>query len=535
MRRPLLATLTLALAACACGRCTPPAPAAADAGAARAPDAGSGLALEALTGDVRLQRASAPGAPALEGPLRDGDTLQTGAGAAATVRLPDGRRLEVGPEARLRVSAGAGHIELEVLQGEVLSRTPAAPARARVLLTLRTPQGLTRVSAGSEVQVAVEGAGAVKVTVRLGEVEFIGPTGERTRGVQGDVLRVTAGRVEVVARERRVLALAPLRVTVRADGPGTQLRKGGAGAWRALAARGEVLAPGDGLRARGSPARLSLQGSGSALLLQRGGELAFDGAGQAEAPAGAPDGALDEARVQLRRGALALQVAPGRSGRLVLPELTVESGGGGLQLERGQGPAHRGRAHGRGHAGARRGAPGPARRGARAGARGRWAAARGGPAARGGGAAGGRRRGRRAAAALPPGPLRGGAGVGRPGAPRGGAAWRSRATRPSRTRCSPGRCTRPSSTCPRPRAAQLHWRVTDAQGARVAQGVVRLAPEPPRRALAQLRNEVPEGTERTTIFYRTQPPGVTFTWAPCRTPRVPAHRVPSRGAGQSRW
>jgi len=76
-----------------------------------------------------------------------------------------------------------------------------------------------------------------------------------------------------------------------------------------------------------------------------------------------------------------------------------------------------------------------------------------------------------------------------------------------------GRVYRASVNVPAPARGELHWRVTGADGTRLAQGRVRLAPEPRQRPLARLRNEVPEGTERTTIFYQDRPPAVTFTWA----------------------
>ena len=351
MSRLLLPTLLLALSGTAA--CDAPAPPARDAGSAGATDAA--VSLEALRGEVQLSRGQPDAsAPAVAGPLRDGDLVQTGAGAAATLRLPDGRSVELGPGARLRVRAREGHVELEVLQGVVLSRTPAADAGP---LLLRTPQGLTRVEGRGEVQVAVE-EGEARVEVRLGAVQLIGPGGSPTRAAVGDVLRVTAGRVEVLSRAPRVVALAPLRVTVRAAGSGVQLRRQGERRWRSVASDGETLAEGDALRTGGAAAQLSLQGSSASLLLQEGSELSFEG-GVSAADGG---GALDEARVQLLRGT-------------------------------------------------------------------------------------------------------------------------------------------------------LHWRVTGADGARVAQGAARLAPEPPRRTLARLRNEVSEGTERTTIFYQDTPPGVTFTWS----------------------
>jgi ferric-dicitrate binding protein FerR (iron transport regulator) len=451
---------------------------------------------------VQLQRAPADGAAsaARAGPLRDGDTVQTGAGAGATLRLPDGRSVEVGPEARLRVRARSGSIELEVLQGVVISRTPAADAPP---LRLRTAEGLTQLGGAGVVQVAAE-PGGTRVEVRLGEVQLIGPTGTPTRAAAGDVLRVTAGRVQVLSRAPRVVTLAPLRVTVRAGGAGVQLRRQGETRWRRLSAKGEALAPGDGVRTAAAPAQLTLPEGGPALLLQGLSELTFESAGQDA------EGALDEARVALLRGTLALQLAPGRTGRLVLPELTVESSsGGGLSFERGaEGLTVAARA---GEATLLRGSE---RQSLRAGERARVPGAAAAPLE---------------VEALPRAPVSLPAGepvqLFHPGLPEVTLAWTGEVP-PEGVRVEvasdaaftqpvlAGQVYAPFVNVPAPARGSLYWRVTAADGARLARGSVRLAPEPQRRPLERLRNEVPEGTERTTIFYQDRPPGVTFTWAP---------------------
>ena len=66
---------------------------------------------------------------------------------------------------------------------------------------------------------------------------------------------------------------------------------------------------------------------------------------------------------------------------------------------------------------------------------------------------------------------------------------------------------------PAPRRGALYWRVL-GRGRRGAgtRAAPPSRPSAPPRTSARVRNEVPDGREKTTIFYQDKPPAVTFTW-----------------------
>ena len=471
---------------------------------APAPDAGVGAELgrlEGLSGEVRLERGGKT-IPAVEGPLHGGDAVETGAGGAATVRFPDGRSVEVGPDARFALGEDSGGIVMQVERGIILSRVPAGtrpsgPGTKKVTLSILTPFGLTRVGgdAPSEVSVAVE-KDAGRVEVRLGAIEFVGRDGQQLRAAQGEAVAVAGGRAELV-RTPRVVELAPIPVTVRLGAGRAEVRPQGTVRWRPVKKQGEVLAPGDGVRTRaGGTAVLALEGSSSVLSLGSGTELVLESAGQG--------GTTDEARVDLRQGGLGLRLAQGRTSRVVLPGLNVEgSGAAGLEVRRtatgyrvdaftGQVTLVRGESRQ------------PLRAGERATVEGGSGAARVEP--------------------LAPAPLvlspSDGAEVYHQGLPEVAFTWEGEGaarvevasdagfTRPVLS----GTVFRPFVNVSAPARGTLFWRVRREDGTEVAKGSARFAPERPPRDLDRVRNVVPEGPEKTTIFYQDKPPAVTFTY-----------------------
>jgi hypothetical protein len=74
---------------------------------------------------------------------------------------------------------------------------------------------------------------------------------------------------------------------------------------------------------------------------------------------------------------------------------------------------------------------------------------------------------------------------------------------------------RPQVTVTLPRRGALYWRAYSPDGkTEVDRGSVSIEPEPALKDLERLRNEVPAGSEKTTIFYQDKPPAVTLTWRP---------------------
>jgi hypothetical protein len=477
----------------------PPAPVAVaraveDAGVAAAPLA----RLVELKGEVRLERGGKQ-QPAAEGPLFGGDAVETGVDGGAMVRFADGRTVEVGPEARFLLREEAGGVVLEVARGLVLSRVPAEATRGegeagprgpQVQLTILTPFGLTRVgSGGGEVQVDV-GQEEGRVEVLLGTVEVVAKNGQAVEASQGQAVSVKADGLR-----KRVLELAPIQVTVHAATGRTEWRQKGSAKWRVVDRGGEALKAGDSVRVRQGTAQLKLEGSESTLSLGTGGELVVEGV--------SGGGSTDEARLDLRKGELGLTLAPGRASRVVLPGLLVESQGAARvdvrRTEDGFTVASR--------AGDVTLVRGEARESLRAG---ELATVEGEGSAKVEAL-------KQAVLALPP-----VAGLQvfhrRPaevaltweeaGEVRVEVASDAEFKRPVLSGVARGGFV---NVAPPARGA-LHWRVRRPDGAEVARGSASFGPERSAKGeLDQLRNRVPEGPEKTTIFFQDKPPAITFT------------------------
>ncbi|RKH00917.1 hypothetical protein D7X74_38215 [Corallococcus sp. CA047B] len=483
-----------------------------DAGAAAAPLA----QLEGLTGDVRLERGGKVG-PAVPGPLLAGDAVETGDQGSAVVRFPGGRTVEVGREGRFALGSDSTGVVMKVERGIVLSRVPAggsaAGAGSKVTLNILTPFGLTRVgSEPSEVKVAVAEDSA-RVEVMLGAIELVSKDGRTLKAAQGDAVDLTRERAEVVPAAPRIVELAPIAVTVRApSGGAAEVKSKATGRWRKVRREGEVLTFGDGVRAKGGEAVLSLKDSGSLLTLSPGAEAVLEGAGQ--------EGVTDEARVNLLQGMLAVQLATGRTSRVVLPEMTLE-GGGAAKLEiRRTGSGFLVAAH-TGDVTLRRG---DTRQALRAGER----------ATVGNDGTAKVEALEAAAVAVGPGE---GAEVYHRGLSEVALTWEGEGDAVVEAaldagftrRVLWGRVHRPSVNVSAPARGTLHWRVKKEDGTPVASGSAYFAPESRTNALARVRNVVPEGPEKTTIFYQDKPPAVTFTYG--AEPQASTYRVAVYKAG----
>jgi hypothetical protein len=501
LRLRILSSLCLLLAT-ACGEdapSSPPVPPAAEvAKPAPAPVVDAGVAaelarLEKLTGEVKLERGGKT-SPAVTGPLSHGDAVETGADGGATVRFADGRTVEVGPDARFMLDEDANGVVLAVSRGLVLSRVPADAGRGagpRVQLTLLTPFGLTRVgSEESAVQVDV-GQDASHVEVLLGDVEVVAKNGQSVKATQGQAVSVKPEGVTT-----RVLELAPVQVTVNAATGRAEWKQKGSAKWRGVDKDGEALKAGDSVRVRQGTAVLKLEGSESMLALGTGGELVVEGVDRR--------GSTDEARLDLLKGELGLMLAPGRASRVVLPGLLLESSGGArLDVRRtGDGFTVDSRA---GDVTLVRGdAREPLRAGERA------TVAEGEAPAQVESVA-------QASIVL--------------SSADGQQVFHQRSSEVSLTWPEAGEvrvevasdadfkkpvlagaARRGFVNVTAPAKGSLYWRVRRADGAQVAQGSASFGPERSSKGeLDRLRNRVPEGSDKTTIFFQDKPPAVTFT------------------------
>jgi hypothetical protein len=496
------------LGALGCGDHTasPPAPPPITSPAAATPapeDAGvSPLAsLESLKGEVRLER-DGKVSPAAVGPLVKSDALETGADGSATVHFSDGRSVEVGPEARFVLDEDASGIVLKVARGILLSRVPAAPrghTGPAVELRILTPYGLTRVGSeqASEVSVSV-GPTASRVEVKLGAIEFVSKDGQQLQAAAGQSVAVSAGKAELVGRPQKVLELATIQVTVRAGTGRVEVRTQGSTQWRAVRKGGQRLAAGDGVRARNGTAFLGLEGSASTLALSSGGELVLEGASQ--------EGSHDEARVDLRQGELGLKLAPERDSRVVMPGLTLEStGAADLNVRR--------TADGFDVA-ARAGdvvlVQGESRKPLRAGEQARLAGSHEAQVAS------------LAQAPMALAAAQDGMQVFHNGLPEVALSWQGQGDALVEVSSEPtfarpllkGVVHQPFVNVRAPQRGRLFWRVRRVDGAELAHGSAAFAPEKASKDLARITNEVPEGPEKTTIFYQDKLPAVVFTYSP---------------------
>ncbi|HEX8700749.1 MAG TPA: FecR family protein [Myxococcaceae bacterium] len=489
---------------------TAPAPQAPQAGAAT-PDAGISwqARLEAIQGEVRLERAG-QAAAASEGPLFRGDALETGPDSSARVQFADGRSIEVGANARFVLDEDANGVVLQVARGILLSRVPAASAERpapRVELRILTPYGLTRVSgeAASEVSVDV-GADAGRVEVRLGAIEFVAKDGQALQASAGEAVAVSAGKAELVERAPQVMELATIQVTVRADTGRVEVRSKGSAKWRTVGKTAQPLAAGDRVRSRTGTAYLGLEGSASTIALSPGGELVVEGAGK--------QGTTDEARVNLRRGEVSLRLASERDSRVVLPGLTVESDGAAhLNVKRtvkGFDVA------------ARTGdvtlVRGDSRQPLRAGEKASLAA-----------------EADAVVAPLAPSPVSlpamSDVMVFHRGMPEVTLAWQGEGDAVVEVASDPafsrtlmrGVVHQPFVNVPAPARGKLYWRVRKPDGTELTRGSATFAPERASKDLERLTNEVPEGPEKTTIFYQDKPPAVTFSYA--AEPKAEQYRI----------
>ncbi|RKH59350.1 hypothetical protein D7X96_35550 [Corallococcus interemptor] len=468
--------------------------------------------LEGLSGDVRLERGGKVG-PAVEGPLLAGDAVETGESGSATVRFPGDRTVEVGSEGRFALGSDATGVVMKVERGIVLSRVPAKAdgAGSKVTLNILTPFGLTRVGPEpSEVKVAVAEDSA-RVEVKLGAIELVSKDGKTLRAAQGDAVDLSRERAQVTSAPR-VVELAPIPVTVRATSGVAEVKAKDTGRWRKVRREGEVLAFGDGVRTKGGEAVLSLKDSGTVLTLAPGAEAVLESAGQ--------QGTIDEARVNLLQGLLAVQLAMGRESRVVLPGMTVESGSGARLEIRRTGAVMQVAAH-TGDVTLRRG---EARQELRAGERatvGSDGNAKVEPL-------------EAAVVAVRPGEgtevfHRGLQEVALTWDGEGDAVVEAAQDAAFKRPVLWGRVHRPSVNVSALARGTLYWRVRKDDGTKVAAGSVHFAPESPTSSLARVRNVVPEGPEKTTIFYQDKPPAVTFTYG--EEPQARTYRVAVYKAG----
>ena len=499
MIRPAPHALTLVavlLAACSSGSSDPTPP---TGGGAAAIDAGApaqtpAATLQRTTGTVTLTR-KGTATPVTQGPLFDGDVVETGEKSNAVLRFADGRELELGENGRMEVGTEADGLLLNIGQGVVVSRVGGSGGET-LQLSLDTPYGLVRVGKGG-VSVDV-GSDEARIDVLAGDVTLVGR--------EGGPLSLEAGAEGTLTKKgaNRKVRLAPLAIVLSRSAGRVEVKKKDGKAFAAVSPKKPpTLAAGDSLRVTGGSATLTPDQSDARVTLVAGTEV---GIGESVTRSGAEDLALEVKKGQLQ---LALPfgkkrtIRPGEGLALTAEQggqLTVVKGKNGLELnsivgdvvvetEGGQKVTVKG---------------GQTATLTRAGVEAHDVA--------------------REALQLP---TRQGLKLLHPGAERVALVWPGEDDKAYRLILASdaafekplvdGIVRQPSFNTLAPARGALFWKVLDGE-TEVGKGSVVIAAERIGDELEGITNVVPAGPEKTVIYFQDKPPALTFTW---KTPDKP--------------
>jgi hypothetical protein len=427
-------------------------------------------------------------------PLFDKDSIETGADGSVTLQFRGGRVVEVGPNARLSLGGDAKGAMLDMPQGYLLSRVPSAGQEGAGELTISTPFGMTRVGGNlSELTISVLGDTA-KVDVRVGSVELISRNGKTLRATAGQVVDFAS-----VGAEPKPVELRPLVMQVVVAGAGrAEVRRNGSSKWARLLGKPSALTSGDHVRVTRGVTRLFSEGSDSAFVLEPGSEVSY---GSLQS-----GGAGDQANVELVKGAMNVALPLAKASHVDLGDATVESPQGGnfsvskdrkgLTLEAATGDATV--------------KAGELTQAVRAGQRLRL---EDGKAAV-------------EAAEIPPAALslRKSQVVYHRGLGHMRLTWDGEPQQDYRVEVArtpkfdqpllAGLVHQSALKVPVPAQGGLYWRIyRPGEATPFTEGNALFYPEQAQAELSRLRNEVPEGSETTTIYFQDKPPAVTFTYA----------------------
>jgi hypothetical protein len=194
------ATCLLLLAAClACRREPLLPPAASEAPPPRLVPVEPVLSLVNAEGTVWRTTASGKRAAAAIGDLAAGDRLSADEKSTAVVRLRDGRELVLQAGTQLLVrSASADRLEVQLEEGQILSRGARKEGASSLELTLLTPFGITRVPAeASQATIALSGAD-LQIEVALGAIAFLDRSGREVTARANERIEVSVGGLQLL-------------------------------------------------------------------------------------------------------------------------------------------------------------------------------------------------------------------------------------------------------------------------------------------------------------------------------------------------
>lgn len=467
-----------------------------------APDAGGGATaptaaalLEVAKGPVTIERGGKKLKAEL-GYLYLKDAIETGEDGEARVRFPGGRVIELGPEGRFELREGEGGLVLSVAQGLVLTRNasdqPAQPLPGpSVKLTILTPFGFTKVEGVDDLNLTltVNDQGA-KVDVKLGAIDLVGNDGK--------VTKIGAGEKAQLGKPRE-LQLEPIQVTISAIGGKVELKKKDDAKWVLISGKkATALGEGDSFRVKDGRTVMQAPGGQGTLTFSRGSEVTMEkaakGTGEEEAGFDFKKGELQasspvKSRLNLGGGVtLSAEQASQFTLKRTKDGYELQSTAGDVKVER-EGAA-----------------PETVFGGRTAVIPVKGAVKSDDPS--------------RESIVLP---TRSALKVFHSNAGRFAITWDGESDKAYRVEVASDNAYKQKVisgvvhqrfvNVAVPNRGSLYWRVFGEDGKEVAKGSASFAPEPNTTDLARNKNEVPEGTEKTTIFFQDKPPRVTFTWA----------------------
>lgn len=252
-----------------------------------APDAAAVVttALAKLTvssGHVTLTRSN-HASPAQPADLILGDVIETGADGDATIRFRDGHEIQLGPDGRFEIENGDEGLVLNVGQGVVVSRVVGDLVNDDSMhLAISTPFGLIRLGA-NEFRLNVGGEDA-NLQVLVGNVQIVSRNGELVTFSAGDVRLGREGA-------SRVVRLEPLHIELNAIVGRVELKKSDAKIFTPINPKQlPELDQGDALRVGRGSATVQTKGSVAKLTVSSNSEV---GIGEAQGAAGLEDVALE--------------------------------------------------------------------------------------------------------------------------------------------------------------------------------------------------------------------------------------------------
>ncbi len=260
--------------------------------------------LTKAVGTITLTRKGVAG-PATLGDLFLGDIVETGPDGDGVVRFTDGHELELGANGHFEIGTDADGLVLNVGSGLVISRVVGdLSLDDKLRLSVLTPYGLVRLGR-SEVKIGVGGENA-NVDVVTGSVQIV------SRG--GASMTVTAGDLSVLSREgvtkgNRTVRLEPLQIELAAISGRVDVKKKDAKVFTQINAKKlPELEAGDSLRVTYGSATVQPKGSGAKLVMAPNSEV---GIGEVQTGSG-----LEDVALEMRKGAMTVNMPLGTKRKL---------------------------------------------------------------------------------------------------------------------------------------------------------------------------------------------------------------------------